>query len=146
MFSCHFCAVQLVEGLNWSRYFAEQKAYGKAFYEKKKTRLNISPRKRERSRKHYANNREQYYANNAKRRAALNQIDPTSDKVAIAAIYLLAKTITKLTGTKYEVDHINPISKGGRHHQNNLVVLRADVNRAKHATAWPWLMWFNEDK
>ncbi|MDO1559816.1 HNH endonuclease [Brevundimonas sp. 2R-24] len=52
--------------------------------------------------------------------------------------------MTELTGHPWHVDHIVPLSRGGLHHQDNLIAMRADLNLAKGARYWPWLRWFNE--
>jgi 5-methylcytosine-specific restriction endonuclease McrA len=80
----------------------------------------------------------------ATRRARMkNAADPMADHSQIAAIYALAEKLTKLTGSVFHVDHIRPISKGGKHHQDNLVVMTGELNMRKHAQHWPWLYWFN---
>lgn len=105
---------------------------------------NAEQNKRLRMRAYYENNRELFYANNAKRRAALrDQVAPDADPAAIAMIFKMAERLTRLTAATYHVDHITPISKGGLHHQNNLVVMRGDWNKSKYTQSWPWLSWFN---
>lgn len=68
----------------------------------------------------------------AKRRA--QKIDATpanADNAAIKALYALAEHLTKTTGFTYHVDHVIPLAKGGLHHEDNLVVMRADINLRK---------------
>jgi 5-methylcytosine-specific restriction endonuclease McrA len=50
---------------------------------------------------------------------------------AIKCIYAEAKAKTKETGIKHEVDHIVPISLGGKHHPDNLQILTATENKIK---------------
>ena len=49
----------------------------------------------------------------------------------IRKFYLHAATLTKILGLPHHVDHIVPISKGGKHHPSNLQVLPASVNIRK---------------
>ncbi len=72
-----------------------------------------------------------------------NLTPPDADPVAIAAFYDMANRLTRITGVDYHVDHIKPFSKGGLHHQDNLVVMLGSLNRKKYNQHWPWLTWFN---
>ena len=45
--------------------------------------------------------------------------------------------MTKMTGRTYHVDHVVPLAKGGLHHENNLVVMRGDINQRKAARIIP---------
>jgi hypothetical protein len=68
----------------------------------------------------------------AKRRARMQEAyDPTADKEAMREIYATARRMTKETGIQYDVDHIIPISKGGKHHQDNLQILTKTENLKK---------------
>jgi len=58
--------------------------------------------------------------------------DETADQQKINKIYCKAKRLSEETNVPYEVDHIIPISKGGKHHENNLQILAAIENRKKH--------------
>ena len=51
-------------------------------------------------------------------------LDPSADKLKIKEIYA-----NRPNG--YEVDHIIPLSKGGKHHEDNLQYLLKSENRAK---------------
>jgi len=57
--------------------------------------------------------------------------DETADQQKINEIYCKAKQLTEETGIPHEVDHIIPISKGGKHHEDNLQILTAIENRKK---------------
>lgn len=46
-------------------------------------------------------------------------------------IYAEARRLTRETGTRYEVDHILPISRGGKHDPSNLQILSLSENRRK---------------
>ena len=62
----------------------------------------------------------------------MRDLPPGADRDAIRAFYRLAKLLEKHNpGTRYHVDHIIPLSKGGLHHQDNLQVMRADFNLRK---------------
>jgi hypothetical protein len=60
-----------------------------------------------------------------------NGIVDDSDLKEIAKFYLLAQTLTLEMGERYVVDHIVPLSRGGKHHQNNLQVVSEKENLKK---------------
>jgi 5-methylcytosine-specific restriction endonuclease McrA len=84
------------------------------------------------------------YLGEAHKRAVLNSIaarrrcrmrdafDETADQQKINEIYSMAKRMTIETGIPMEVDHIIPISKGGKHHEDNLQIITMVENRKKH--------------
>lgn len=51
----------------------------------------------------------------------------------IDAIYRQRDMVSEWTGLTYEVDHIIPLARGGKHHPDNLQLLTAAENRAKGA-------------
>jgi len=57
--------------------------------------------------------------------------DPTANKKDIRLIYKYSRMKTKTIGILHEVDHIIPLSKGGKHHENNLQVLTHLQNNKK---------------
>jgi len=65
------------------------------------------------------------------------------ERAAMLRLYRYARALSRVTGTRYVVDHIVPIAKGGVHHPSNLRVCTAEENSAKYAsTVWnvrPWL-------
>ena len=68
----------------------------------------------------------------AKRRALFREaMTETTDSEKIRQFYILAERLTEQTGTKYVVDHIKPIIKGGKHHQDNLQVITLSENSRK---------------
>ena len=82
----------------------------------------------------YEENRIVANAYAAKQRALRKEAyDPTANPEKIAAFYAEAKRLSIETGILHEVDHIYPISKGGKHHENNLQILTITENRSKGA-------------
>ncbi len=72
-------------------------------------------------------NPEKRRAKCAKRRATkLKAVTPTTCNKTIASIY-------KNCPEGYHVDHIVPLAKKGKHHQDNLCYLPASLNQAKGA-------------
>ena len=68
----------------------------------------------------------------ARRRCRMREaFDETSNKQKIDEIYHNSRILTKETGIPHEVDHIIPISKGGKHHEDNLQIITAFENRKK---------------
>ena len=68
----------------------------------------------------------------ARRRSIMkNCLDPERNECKIKEIYHEAKKITEETGIPHEVDNIIPISKGGKHHEDNLRVITRSENRKK---------------
>ena len=68
-----------------------------------------------------------------KRRAKMVTVLTKREQQKIAQIYRVARLLTKRYGVQYEVDHVIPVARGGKHHPDNLQVLRWDINRAKGA-------------
>lgn len=69
----------------------------------------------------------------ARRRCRMKDaFDETANQEKINGIYCDAKQLTEKTGIPHEVDHIIPISKGGKHHENNLQIITMSENRKKH--------------
>lgn len=70
----------------------------------------------------------------AKRRAQKRNCidDDTKDDNKIKKIYQIAKKLNIEAGfCKYHVDHIIPLSRGGKHHQDNLQIILAEENLKK---------------
>ena len=62
------------------------------------------------------------------------------DKAAIEEFYKAAQLLTKLTGTKWQVDHIVPLRHPlvqGLHVEFNLQVIPAEQNNKKNNKWWP---------
>lgn len=71
-------------------------------------------------------------AKHAARRARENgHHDPTTDHDKVAKIYKLAHILRRDLKQDYQVDHIQPVSKGGSSHERNLQVITAKQNYAK---------------
>lgn len=68
----------------------------------------------------------------ARRRSRMKKcLDPDRNEDTIKQIYEKARTLSLETGVPHEVDHIIPISKGGKHHENNLRIITQSENRKK---------------
>jgi 5-methylcytosine-specific restriction endonuclease McrA len=90
------------------------------------------------TREYAKKNRATIYARDVKRRELKrNSKDETTDMEKIKKFYILAETLTEQMGEKYCVDHIFPIIKGGRHHQDNLQVITL-VDNLKKGSKYPF--------
>lgn len=73
-------------------------------------------------------------AKHALRRASYyNAITPKTydDQRSIATLYVKASFVAFATGIAMDVDHIRPLTKGGKHEITNLQILTASENRSK---------------
>ena len=67
-------------------------------------------------------------------RANINLSDLTeSEQIQVRAIYKLRARISEATGIEHHVDHHIPLSRGGKHHPDNLWVIPASENLSKGA-------------
>lgn len=57
--------------------------------------------------------------------------DESANKKKIQDFYIKARRLTEESGIPHEVDHILPLSKGGKHHEDNLQILTRSDNRRK---------------
>jgi len=55
------------------------------------------------------------------------------EKARLLEFYEIARARRAQTGEKWEVDHIIPVSRGGRHHPDNLQLLLGTENARKGA-------------
>lgn len=70
-----------------------------------------------------------------RRRARMSEAtDAGANRLTISVFYSAARRVSECIGIQHHVDHIMPISRGGRHHQNNLQVLPWRINCRKHNT------------
>lgn len=60
-----------------------------------------------------------------------DQHDPTTDPDKVEKIYKLSGILNRDLKQTFEVDHIQPVSKGGSSHETNLQVITRDQNRSK---------------
>jgi hypothetical protein len=70
------------------------------------------------------------YRYRSKKFGELPSLTP-EDHQRILSIYKECARITEETGVPHHVDHIHPISKGGKHHPDNLQILTAKENIRK---------------
>lgn len=56
------------------------------------------------------------------------------DQKTIELIYQAARELGEKSGRPYHVDHWQPITAGGRHHPDNLVITPATINLASNST------------
>ena len=59
------------------------------------------------------------------------------DRLEVKAIYAEAAELEKLFGVKLHVDHVMPLSKGGKHERRNLQILTARDNLIKGGALKP---------
>jgi len=87
---------------------------------------------------HYQNNKDKYFAHSAKRKALKLNKTPTDANLEEIQLYyeVCVETNEILGGAFFHVDHIQPLSKGGLHHEDNLQILEASLNLQKNAK-WP---------
>ena len=90
------------------------------------------------SNKYYRNNKEKVYALGAKRRALkLIQTPKLSNSKKIQFYYTVCNETNEMLGdTFFHVDHIQPLSKGGLHCEDNLQILESRLNLQK-SDMWP---------
>ena len=101
--------------------------YGKKYYEDNKEHC------REYNKKWAKNNQHLRRANEQKRRAMKKgaAVDLTdNERLAIQLIYEDAQILG------WHVDHIVPLSKGGRHHPDNLQIVKSSYNLSKSNKLW----------
>lgn len=82
----------------------------------------------------YINNKSYYRAKSAlrhNRKKAVNEINTKETKWILQEAYELATLRAKLLGSKWEIDHIIPISLGGKHSIDNIQVVPLAWNRRK---------------
>jgi len=86
------------------------------------------------------NNPEKVRAKDARRRARkLQAIDPNANQSIIDSRYAAAKHLKDVTGEKWEVDHTQPMKRGGKDHEDNMQVVPQRWNQSKgarHCDRW----------
>lgn len=95
-------------------------------------------KKAENSARYLQHNKERVYIRNAKRRASkLNKTPTDADLKIIQLYYVVCGETNEILGDIYfHVDHIQPINRGGLHHEDNLQILEASLNIQKK-DKWP---------
>ena len=120
-----------------------QKAFYEANKEKIKARTMVYRKaNRGKIKDWYKSNKDKVYAYCVKRRAlkmdGYEELN-ADDKFVIEECYELMQLRTTKMGFAWHVDHIKPLSKGGKHHPNNLQVVPATWNLRKnnnHQEKW----------
>lgn len=96
--------------------------------------------RREYARAHKAKNREAYAARQRNRIARQRAAEGTHTAEDIKRIYKAQKgkcaCCKKVVGSKYQVDHIQPLARGGSNWPANLQILCPPCNNKKHVTDW----------
>ena len=100
----------------------------KTWYEANKEKHNSNVKAWQQNNKAYVNSISKRYKESKRDN---NYITTELDKFVEKEMYELAQIRTKQTGFNWEVDHIQPLSKGGKHAIDNLQVVPADWNRSK---------------
>jgi len=76
----------------------------------------------------------------ARRRARkLEALDPSANKAVIESRYAAEEYLNTVTGCDWHVDHTQPLSLGGKEHENNMQVVPAKWNcskGARHCDRW----------
>jgi len=67
----------------------------------------------------------------AVKRGAFRETLSKADKRSISDTYARARKLSRDSGIQYHVDHIKPLSAGGRHHPSNVQVITAEENLTK---------------
>jgi len=122
----------------------ERKDYDKKYYK------NNADKKKEYTKKYYRdnmlkikdyhkeyrkNNPDKVNASDAKRRAVKTSATPeNANQNIINTFYEMSARLTVCIGIKYHVDHLVPLSKGGKHHEENLLPVPASVNLTKNGS------------
>ena len=109
-----------------------RKEYARNYYEKHKNEPDYKLRGKLYAKDFRKNNMGLINSWTAERRSKLKKsVDGTANMELIKRFYILAETLSEQTGIKYVVDHIKPIVRGGKHHQDNLQVITALDNARK---------------
>jgi hypothetical protein len=123
--------------LEWAR-----KNYQKLCISRKTWRLNNPEKIKESQKKHYILHPENRMKKLALRRCREKNQAPElteNQKKIIDCLFMQAIRLGKIFGTKFDIDHIIPIAKGGLHIPSNLQILPAKINKAKgsrHIFRW----------
>lgn len=113
------------------------KEYTKQYYENNKEECNrrckeCRIKNPERVKQYQIDTRAEHNARTVRYRARkLNQTPPDANMELIQFYYTVAVTLAD-----YQVDHIQPLNKGGLHHEDNLQLLEKGLNQKKR-DRWP---------
>lgn len=89
-----------------------------------------------------ANQDIRYTGESKKRALKFNRLHPDHDVEIERSLYILAKNCEAIFNEPFDIDHILPYSCGGWHHNLNLQVIPARINRQKnnnpdYECSWP---------
>ena len=113
------------------------KEYRKQHHESNKEKHNKESKEwriknSDRAKQYRKDNLDKIIANTVRYRARrLNQTPPDANMELIQFYYTVATTLAD-----YQVDHIQPLNKGGLHHEDNLQLLEKSLNQEKR-DKWP---------
>jgi len=97
-------------------------------------------KKRERDRAYSITKKDKITAKHSRRRASIKDaVDPNSNSSVIESRYAASHYLRDVTGIDWHVDHTEPISRGGKHHEDNLQVVPSSWNSGKcntHSNRW----------
>lgn len=99
----------------------------------KKWQRENAAKVRENQRKWREKNPERCAMKKARRRAK-EKTHHLANIQAIRRIYKVCNFLSRKTKTRYQVDHIIPLSLGGIHHEGNLQIIQANLNKLKAAS------------
>ena len=104
-------------------------AYHKAWYEDNKEKIKTQNKAWKEANKGKVNAGVQAYQTKKKER---NYITSSEDKQMAEWVYIMRSKLTETTDIVWHVDHIKPLSKGGKHSLNNLQIVPATWNLQKN--------------
>jgi len=106
----------------------EAKAYSETY--RKENRKELLKKKREYQRKNLAAHVARAKAYKYKRKEEYNKLSE-KDRNTVSGIYFASQRISKCLGISFHVDHVTPLSKGGKHIPENLQIVPAKWNLSK---------------
>lgn len=99
----------------------------------KRREYHLQERFKEARRQYKKSNPDVIAAQQGRRRELKKTPLTLEERRRIRAVFRLRDLVSEWTGLPYEVDHIVPLARGGKHHPDNLQLLTAAENRKKAA-------------